>query len=77
MATAYQVRSFQKKPSGNPLPKRGQIKAKILSDVVSAIIGGSRKEQEEEEEGKVTIGWWATDSPSQGSSPSSKALGQY
>jgi len=76
MATAYQVRSFEKKPSGNPLPKRGQIKAKILSEVASAIIGGSRKEQKDEEEA-ATMGSWASNSPTQGSSPSSKALGQW
>lgn len=78
MATSYQVCTFEKKPSRKPLPKRGQIKNKILADVFSAIVGGSRKEQVKESEEHVTIGNWSSTSLSGGGSFSaSKASGHF
>lgn len=78
MATTVQVRTFEKKPSGNPLPKRGQIKNKILSEAFSVIIGGSRKEQEKESKKEQgTIGNWSSTSTSQGSFSASRALGHF
>lgn len=57
MATTfqYQVHNFEKKPSGNLLPMRSQLKNKILSDGFSAIIRSSRKEQEKENANKAAL----------------------
>lgn len=72
MATAYQhtVCGFEKKPSGNPLPKRGRIKNKILTKVFSAIIDSSQKKNKRRKDKKkeVAIGSWSSTYRSQGSS---------
>lgn len=40
--SAHQVSmQQQEKGSGNPFPKRGQIKVRIFNEIISAVIGGS------------------------------------
>ncbi|KAG1365707.1 hypothetical protein COCNU_12G007070 [Cocos nucifera] len=57
MASDDPPRYPERRPTGNPYPKRGQIKVKIAEDIVSAItsmLGGGRwREGQAEREGRA------------------------
>ncbi|ONK77016.1 uncharacterized protein A4U43_C02F2240 [Asparagus officinalis] len=59
-----------KKGTGNPLPKRGQVKARIFSEIFSALKGGKHDEKKNGGGAQASAETSASASPVEGSPPS-------
>ena len=50
MATRFSPENSEKKPTGNPFPKRGQIKGKIIKEIISFFMPKNENEAEKKKE---------------------------